>query len=168
MSGQRWPAGRFFCLSPSITGRLVMEDRPRVPTQSEKNLRQPTITTTNTTTFNKMSMLATASPSPHPPFGMPRPWEAPRCPDYTLRPRSENERIALPSIRQVGPTTHDHGQLTLLILLRLFPSFNFSLRHRTPASSRPQQPVPQGHPAWPQQPPIMFTRPVQAREGDCR
>ncbi|KAI1020285.1 hypothetical protein LB503_006500 [Fusarium chuoi] len=49
-----------------------------------------------------MSMLATASPSPHPSsFGMPRPWETNRCPDYSLRPRTENDKVALPSIRQV-------------------------------------------------------------------
>ncbi|KAF4978975.1 hypothetical protein FZEAL_4737 [Fusarium zealandicum] len=50
-----------------------------------------------------MSMLATAAPSPHPTFGMPRPWETSRCPDYSLRPRTENDRIALPSIRQAFP-----------------------------------------------------------------
>ncbi|KAF4463244.1 PTH12 [Fusarium albosuccineum] len=50
-----------------------------------------------------MSMLATASPSTHPSFGMPRPWETNRCPDYSLRPRTENDRIALPSIRQAFP-----------------------------------------------------------------
>ncbi|KAH8686772.1 hypothetical protein BGZ61DRAFT_354878 [Ilyonectria robusta] len=50
-----------------------------------------------------MSMLATASPSPHPAFGMPRPWEVTRCPDYSLRPRMENDGVALPSIRQAFP-----------------------------------------------------------------
>ncbi|SPJ72865.1 uncharacterized protein FTOL_02594 [Fusarium torulosum] len=51
-----------------------------------------------------MSMLATASPSPHPSsFGMQRPWENNRCPDYSLRPRAENDKIALPSIRQAFP-----------------------------------------------------------------
>ncbi|KAF4334205.1 PTH12 [Fusarium beomiforme] len=51
-----------------------------------------------------MSMLATASPSPHPSsFGMPRPREANRCPDYSLRPRTENDKVALPSIRQAFP-----------------------------------------------------------------
>ncbi|KAF4442776.1 PTH12 [Fusarium acutatum] len=51
-----------------------------------------------------MSMLATASPSPHPSsFGMPRPWETNRCPDYSLRPRTENDKVALPSIRQAFP-----------------------------------------------------------------
>ncbi|KAM5345467.1 hypothetical protein ACJ41O_011329 [Fusarium nematophilum] len=34
---------------------------------------------------------------------MPRPWEANRCPDYSLRPRTENDRVALPSIRQAFP-----------------------------------------------------------------
>ncbi|KAM0562584.1 hypothetical protein ACHAPJ_002274 [Fusarium lateritium] len=51
-----------------------------------------------------MSMLATASPSSHPSsFGMPRPWETNRCPDYSLRPRAENDKVALPSIRQAFP-----------------------------------------------------------------
>ncbi|KAI1062809.1 hypothetical protein LB507_005945 [Fusarium sp. FIESC RH6] len=51
-----------------------------------------------------MSMIATASPSPHPSsFGMPRPWETNRCPDYSLRPRVENDKVALPSIRQAFP-----------------------------------------------------------------
>ncbi|KAI5459955.1 hypothetical protein BGZ63DRAFT_360499 [Mariannaea sp. PMI_226] len=50
-----------------------------------------------------MSMLATANPLPHPNFGAPRPWEVTRCPDYSLRPRSENDRVALPSIRQAFP-----------------------------------------------------------------
>ncbi|KAF4435154.1 Homeobox protein PKNOX2 [Fusarium austroafricanum] len=51
-----------------------------------------------------MSMLATASPSPHlSSFGMPRPWETNRCPDYSLRPRTENDKVALPSIRQAFP-----------------------------------------------------------------
>ncbi|KAM0214989.1 hypothetical protein ACHAQI_003471 [Fusarium lateritium] len=51
-----------------------------------------------------MSMLATASPSPHPSsFGMQRPWENNRCPDYSLRPRTENDKVALPSIRQAFP-----------------------------------------------------------------
>ncbi|KAF4992995.1 hypothetical protein FGRMN_6799 [Fusarium graminum] len=51
-----------------------------------------------------MSMLATASPSPHPSsFGMQRPWEANQYPDYSLRPRTENDKVALPSIRQAFP-----------------------------------------------------------------
>ncbi|KPM36262.1 hypothetical protein AK830_g10330 [Neonectria ditissima] len=49
-----------------------------------------------------MSMLATANPSPHA-FGMSRPWEVTRCPDYSLRPRIESDRVALPSIRQAFP-----------------------------------------------------------------
>lgn len=54
--------------------------------------------------LHNMSMLATASPSPHPSsFGMPRPWETNRCPDYSLRPRTENDKVALPSIRQAFP-----------------------------------------------------------------
>ncbi|KAI1041919.1 hypothetical protein LB505_009665 [Fusarium chuoi] len=62
-----------------------------------------------------MSMLATASPSPHPSsFGMPRPWETNRCPDYSLRPRTENDKVALPSIRQGQPWAHHHCPQRLL------------------------------------------------------
>ncbi|CAM1502898.1 Fc.00g076740.m01.CDS01 [Cosmosporella sp. VM-42] len=50
-----------------------------------------------------MSMLAMATLSPHPAFGQQRPWEAARCADYSLRPRSESDRVALPSIRQAFP-----------------------------------------------------------------
>ncbi|KAF7545510.1 hypothetical protein G7Z17_g9109 [Cylindrodendrum hubeiense] len=57
-----------------------------------------------------MSMIATANPSPHPAFGMPRPWEVTRCPDYSLRPRIESDRVALPSIRQAFPELQLHPQ----------------------------------------------------------
>ncbi|KAI8660594.1 Homeobox domain-containing protein [Fusarium keratoplasticum] len=74
-----------------------MEDSRSLSKQSETTPQETAPATA------KMSMLATASPSSHPSFGMPRPWEANRCPDYSLRPRTENDRVALPSIRQAFP-----------------------------------------------------------------
>ncbi|PTD03519.1 hypothetical protein FCULG_00000852 [Fusarium culmorum] len=75
-----------------------MEDSRSLSKQSDTKLQQPASQLPN------MSMIATASPSPHPSsFGMPRPWETNRCPDYSLRPRTENDKVALPSIRQAFP-----------------------------------------------------------------
>ncbi|EWZ34915.1 hypothetical protein FOCG_10950 [Fusarium oxysporum f. sp. radicis-lycopersici 26381] len=75
-----------------------MEDSRSLSKQSETKPR------TSASQLPNMSMLATASPSPHPSsFGMPRPWETNRCPDYSLRPRTENDKVALPSIRQAFP-----------------------------------------------------------------
>lgn len=50
---------------------------------------------------NKMSMIAMATPTPHAPFRRDF-WDEARSTDYApSRPRFENDRIALPSIRQV-------------------------------------------------------------------
>lgn len=85
-------------VSSALTGRFVMEDSPSLPRPSESTIHETAPRPAN------MSMLATANPSPHPSFGTPRPWEVTRCPDYSLRPRTENDRVALPSIRQVRVT----------------------------------------------------------------
>ncbi|KAF6844587.1 homeodomain-containing protein [Colletotrichum musicola] len=54
-----------------------------------------------------MSMLAMAAPSPHSAFKS-YPWDGGRSSstDYSSRPRTEPERIALPSIRQAIPELH--------------------------------------------------------------
>ncbi|KAK3333512.1 homeobox domain-containing protein [Cercophora scortea] len=51
-----------------------------------------------------MSMIAMAQPVPHSAFKREFAWDESRRPDYTLsRPRGDNERIALPPIRQTFP-----------------------------------------------------------------
>lgn len=50
----------------------------------------------------KMSMIAMATPTPHAPFRRDF-WDETRSADYApSRPRSDTDRIALPSIRQVN------------------------------------------------------------------
>ncbi|KAL8294300.1 hypothetical protein RB597_007974 [Gaeumannomyces tritici] len=58
---------------------------------------------------SKMSMIAMAAPAPHAPFKREyfSSWDDHRQTDYaSSRPRSEPERIALPSIRQAFPEIH--------------------------------------------------------------
>ncbi|KAK2003415.1 homeobox domain-containing protein [Colletotrichum falcatum] len=52
-----------------------------------------------------MSMLAMAAPSPHSAFKQ-YPWDGGRSTSDYSRPRTDNERIALPSIRQAIPELH--------------------------------------------------------------
>lgn len=52
-----------------------------------------------------MSMIAMVTPTPHAPFRRDF-WDEGRSTDYTSsRPRSDADRVALPSIRQVNPAS---------------------------------------------------------------
>lgn len=110
---------------PSLScRRLVMEDSRSLSKQSDTKLQQPASQLPN------MSMIATASPSPHPSsFGMPRPWETNRCPDYSLRPRTENDKVALPSIRQVGLVDFMINPCNVLKLIFSRLSLNYNSKH---------------------------------------
>jgi hypothetical protein len=50
---------------------------------------------------SKMSMLTMAAPSHHAAFKRDYPWDGSRPSEYSSRPRTGPERVALPSIRQV-------------------------------------------------------------------
>jgi hypothetical protein len=117
-----------------LSGRLVMEDSRSLSRQSETKPQY------SAPQRPKMSMIATASPSPHPSsFGMPRPWETNRCPDYSLRPRVENDKVALPSIRQVVLTILLGTPASVLPLTRSRLSLNCNSRanhHMTSTQSR--------------------------------
>ena len=79
---------RYSCVS-------VMEDSPSRTEQSNRAQAQ-------SLQSSKMSMLAMVTPSPHAPFRREYSWDESRSADMaSSRPRTEPERIALPSIRQV-------------------------------------------------------------------
>lgn len=72
-----------------------MENSPSGPERTNRNQER-------SGDSSKMSMLAMA-PAPHLPFKRDFPWDDERPSAFgSSRPRSEPERIALPSIRQVN------------------------------------------------------------------
>lgn len=76
----------------------VMENSPRGTESKDFSHSQPEH-------IPKMSMIAMATPTPHAPFRRDF-WDEARSTDYALsRPRSDADRIALPSIRQVIHST---------------------------------------------------------------